>query len=179
MNNNNNPPALLVVFPPPHLFLEPVGNWGISYDLNTHKIEDNLPGGWGIKNRSSVYRDVVKFLRTAGFQREQYSSYENPHTSAPQTWLYCMEMRGIRPPGIMPTITDKLHMYFVSTPAFMRMADDFQLSGAYSPDLIGPTPVNLIPQGVHRVIMAAPPNPLPIHVRSTPEANTGHHWARP
>jgi hypothetical protein len=34
--------------PPIALLFQPVGIYGISFDLRVHDIEDNLPHGWNI-----------------------------------------------------------------------------------------------------------------------------------
>lgn len=43
----------------PALLPQPMGVWGVSYDLFTHAIVDDLPGGWhssgGAQTRTFLY----------------------------------------------------------------------------------------------------------------------------
>ena len=41
---------------------QPVGVYGVSFDLHTHAIEDDLPAGWGLNSRGRTFNRVSFLL---------------------------------------------------------------------------------------------------------------------
>jgi hypothetical protein len=90
-------------------------------------------------------------------------------------WVDMMAMRAIAPLGFFPSVLKAIEMVHVPHP-IMITTDQMILGGAYSPQLLGPTPANLVPVNIAAIHMDAAPNPLPLNVRGSPNANQGHNW---
>ncbi|KAI0054584.1 hypothetical protein BV25DRAFT_1816869 [Artomyces pyxidatus] len=127
----------------------PRGVWGITYDLFTRRIEDNLPNGWGSR-RSGVYRRLARLLEQGAFNRVQYSLWEKDDTNATATYNLMTGLRRLQPRGILPTVVKGLQMFSVPDRIRMDITDAVRLGGAFSPYLTGITPANLVPLGVPR-----------------------------
>jgi hypothetical protein len=88
-----------------------------------------------------------------------------------------LALRSIEPLGIFPTVLGALQMFYIPTP-IMIVSDQVRLGGAFSPVPVAPTPIDLNPAFVAVVPLLHAPNPLPIGVRDTPEAQHGPNWAQ-
>ncbi|KAJ3564730.1 hypothetical protein NP233_g8101 [Leucocoprinus birnbaumii] len=168
-------PPLVAIAPPWVLLHQPVGTWGISFDLDTRKISRDLPHGWGA-HPSTIYHRTKAYLPSFGFIHAQGSVYQRPATTAFATWNVMFGLRHIRPYGIFPSVVKKLQMFSIVTPA-MIVTDVIRLGGVASPVALGPTPIGLFPPGMLVHPMPAPPIPLPSGTRPTPNAQTGLNWS--
>jgi len=167
--------AILVVPPPNVFFVQPMGTYGISFDLTTRSIRDDLPDGWNFSSTAPVYIRIRDLLQTRGYVHPQGSVYQRLNTLAGATWLDMMAMRAIAPIGLLPSVLKAIQMFHIAQP-IMVSTNQMILGGAYSPQLLGPTPTNLVPANVAAVHMNAAPNPLPLNVRNSPNANQGNNW---
>ncbi|KAI0057552.1 hypothetical protein BV25DRAFT_1775473, partial [Artomyces pyxidatus] len=125
------------------LYFQPQGIWGLSYDLFTRRIEDNLPNGWGSR-RSGVYRRMAAVLTQDQFHRVQYSVWERDAATASVAYDTMLRLRELDPSGIFPTIVKGLTMFSVPNRVIMDVTDEIQLGGVFSPELTGITPANRI-----------------------------------
>ena len=141
------------------MFELPPGVYGIAYDMVVHSMEDKLGDGWaqhrGVPSLiaisfytcltsfvASVYREIAKFLRRGGFEREQYSVWQR-ETSVAQTFAVMATLRSISPRGIFATSVGRLEMFQVPMPNRFIVTEHVRLGGMYSPMLLAPTPASL------------------------------------
>jgi hypothetical protein len=93
-------------------------------------------------------------------------------------WTSMMDLRGIQPLGIFPSVVKAIQMYHIYVPV-MIVKENIQLGGAFSPTLFGPTPIGLVPANVDAVAMVQPPDPFPAYVRVDVNSQHGPNWAMP
>ncbi|KAI0315110.1 hypothetical protein OF83DRAFT_1174141 [Amylostereum chailletii] len=160
------------IWPPFQVLMLPQGRYGIAYDLEIHYIQDLLPDGWG-SHSSGVYKRLGVMLREAGYTRVQYSVWEK--VSFPG-WVFLdmLDLRRLRPRGILPTVVQELQMFSVPHAQVMVVSDHVRLGGMYSPGLTGVTPRERIPPGIPMQHVLPPgwpqnQNALPVGLRRTPE----------
>jgi virulence-associated protein VapD len=119
-----------------------------------------------------VYTRIRPRLEEADFKRVQGSGYQRNDSVAVNVWAEMLELRTIKPIGIIQSSLKALQMFVIPFPALMIVLEDMGLGGLYSPNVIGPTPINLVPSGVPFIPMLLP---LPMNV--VDNAHLGANWA--
>lgn len=161
----------------PRLMAQPVGTWGISYDVYTHPSEDPVPYGWQ-SHRSNTYRELLKVLRANGFVHHQYSDQRQDNITALFTFLTMLRLVIILPLDKLPTTIKGLKMHYIDDMALFDVTDEVRLGGNVSPRLSGPAPRGL----VHNLVGAGhlllqPPGPVPQEHPGVPPRHTRHNAA--
>lgn len=81
-----------------------------------------------------------------------------------------LQLRAIRPAGIIPAVLHELEM--AQVPVVMTVGADVILGGAFSPNLLGLTPANLVPanaNGINGGPPAMPPAAMPSGAPFSPD----------
>lgn len=166
--------------PPLAIFVQPIGIWGISYDLYTNPIEESPPDGWGIRRSANssffcrsicpeliviigrIYERLVKYLVSNGFHPSQYSSYNIDNATPFMVWQIMLSLRQLKPLGVFPSVVKGCNMFRIPVEQFI-VDDDVRLGGVFSPNLLAMTPRALATSlGVPGVPLPANyPNPMP------------------
>ena len=184
---------------PPDIFLGlwylPEGAYGISYDINTRKTQDNPPDGWNANrgefgksckfefqphlscfmNAAATYRALAKQLRLSDFEQLQYSDWINEDTNAPDAYMSMMSLMRINPPGKLQSTLKSVKIHYLADPRGHNGTDAMRLGGIYSPYLRGPTPANLVPGNVPAVAPLELEQ-LPRYTRPSVQAFNADNW---
>jgi hypothetical protein len=127
---------------------------------------------------ASVYREIGDQLTEDGYGREQYSVWQR-YTTAMQAWTNMLDLRQIRPRGVLATVVRRLEMFHVPEPQLLIVTDDVRLGGIFSPIIVGPTPAGLS-QGIGGAPPALWPNgpgdELPSGVRDIDGSWDPNNW---
>jgi len=170
---------LLLLVPPPQIIRhQPIGTYGIAFDLLTRRMTDPPPDGWGLRSRGNIYNQIARLLNIYGYNHVQGSTYQMNFTLAVLTWfdMYSLLFL-VEPLGLFSSVVGAIQMYYI--PWYipeMIATDDIQLGGRNAPILLAPTPRNLVPVNVPGLPMNMAPFPLPMYVADTPQANDPQNW---
>lgn len=118
---------------------------------------------------------IKRRLLAAQHVHVQGSVYQRQNTSAPVVWGIMLDLRSIRPRGVIPSVVKSMQMFYIGT-NIMTVTNLIRLGGAASQLAFGPTPIGLVPPNVPHAPLMAPPNPLPVGVRNTMAAQLGGNW---
>ncbi|KAM5538026.1 hypothetical protein V8D89_008223 [Ganoderma adspersum] len=127
------------------LSLQPVGIYGISYDVFTRPTEDPVPYGWE-SHRSQTYRELIARLREDGFLHHQYSDHRNLNVAAWDAYQTMVNLTYIDPPSKLATTVKGIKMHYISDMNLMDASNQVMLGGNASQRLQGPTPRALVHQ---------------------------------
>ncbi|KAI0259053.1 hypothetical protein BC834DRAFT_834230 [Gloeopeniophorella convolvens] len=163
------------MFTLPRLAVQPVGTYGISYDIFTRVTEDPVPNGWDAP-RSATYRAIISSLRDRGFTRHQYSDYRRPNTSAVQAWLAMLGLRFIEPLGKFASTLKGIKSHYIDDMMVMDQTYAIVFGGPMSRALLGPTPRNIVVRAQEQNGAAAPLFDLDVHA---PQVGAGQRWRIP
>jgi len=186
------------VYIPPAVFLMlwnlPDGAYGISYDINTRKTEDDLPHGWNLYRgefrnfykshlhlscfmiTAATYRELAKELQSRDYDQLQYSDWINEDTTAADAYITMVSLMSINPPGKLQSTLKGIKVHYLAHPRGLDGSDAMLLSGAYSPHLRGPTPAHLVPGNIIAVAPQVPLQPLPRFTRASVWALNMNNW---
>ncbi|KAL4073616.1 hypothetical protein J3A83DRAFT_4045777, partial [Scleroderma citrinum] len=120
----------------------PPGAYGISYNVYTHKSQDNLPAGWN-SYCAATYNEVARKLQHSGFHQLQYSNWACDSIDASEAYWMILSLLRICPPGKCQSIMKAIKIHHITNWAF-DATHNTQLGGEYSPHLEGPTPAGLV-----------------------------------
>ncbi|PIL24475.1 hypothetical protein GSI_14229 [Ganoderma sinense ZZ0214-1] len=137
----------------PLLNMQPVGIYGISYDIYTRPTEDPVPQGWQ-SHRSYTYRQLIDLLRADGFVHHQYSDYRHPNITAWEAYNAMVNLVYMEPFSKLATTVKGMKLHYISDLNLLDATNEVRVSTS-------PMPLSPFRKGIRGFHRFTPRPPLP------------------
>ncbi|KAI0323193.1 hypothetical protein GY45DRAFT_1265020 [Cubamyces sp. BRFM 1775] len=129
----------------PLLLQQPIGIYGISYDIYTRPTEDPVPGGWHSRG-ARTYRELIRQLARFGFHQHQYSDYRCPNTQALHAVFSAFNAVKVVADNLNLMAMPGLKVHYISDLNLLDVTRHVKLGGNVARRLAGPAPHQLAQQ---------------------------------